>query len=102
VIKLTLLYGHPHDPEAFERYYADTHNPIAAQIQGLRRMELSRVVGTPDGSAPPFYRIAELYFDDAAHMQRVMATPEAQRAVADLKNFATGGVTTLVSELSGP
>lgn len=99
MIKLTLLYGHPKDPAGFERYYAETHLPIAAQIQGLRRLELSKVTGTPDGASPAFYRMAELYFDSPDHMQRVMGSAEARKAVADLPNFATGGVTTLIAQV---
>ena len=44
--------------------------------------------------------MADLYFDDADHMKRVMDTPEAKATVADLGNFATGGVTVLISEVS--
>jgi hypothetical protein len=28
MIKLTVLYGPPADPEAFEEYYADVHMPL--------------------------------------------------------------------------
>jgi uncharacterized protein (TIGR02118 family) len=98
VIKLTLLYGHPKDPAAFEQYYAGTHLPIAAKIQGAERAEFSKVIGTPDGSTPAFYRIAEFWFGSLDQMQSVMASPEAKSAVADLPNFATGGVTVLISE----
>jgi uncharacterized protein (TIGR02118 family) len=99
MVKLTVLYGHPRDPEAFERYYAQTHMPIAAKMTTIRRFELSKAVATPDASPLPYYRMAEAYFDDTAHMQRVLATPEAQATVADLENFATGGVTIFVSEV---
>jgi uncharacterized protein (TIGR02118 family) len=95
-----VLYGPPKSPDAFEKYYAETHMPIASKMQGVRRIELSKVTGTADGSAPAFYRLADLYFDDVAHMQRVMSTPEGKATVADLANFATGGVTTLVSQVS--
>jgi uncharacterized protein (TIGR02118 family) len=99
MVKLTVLYNHPTDPAAFEKYYAQTHMPIAQQVQGVRRIELSKVTGSPDGSRGAFYRMAELYFDDAAHLQQVMATPAMQKTVADLGNFATGGVTVLVAEV---
>lgn len=99
-MKLTVLYGQPKSPEAFEKYYFETHMPIASKMQGVRRVELSKVTGTADGSAPAFYRLADLYFDDLDHMKRVMATPEGKATVADLANFATGGVTTLVSNVS--
>jgi uncharacterized protein (TIGR02118 family) len=100
MIKLTLLYGHPADPGAFESYYANTHLPLAAAITGVRRTEFSLVSGAADGSRSPYYRIAELYFDDMDHMQQVMGSAEAKVAVGDLPNFANGGVTTLVSEIS--
>jgi uncharacterized protein (TIGR02118 family) len=99
MVKLTVLYGHPKSPAEFETYYAETHLPIAAQMKGVRRIELCKVVGTPDGSSPPFYRMAELYFDDPEHMKSVMGSPEGQRTVADLANFATGGMTVLVAEV---
>jgi uncharacterized protein (TIGR02118 family) len=99
MIKMTVLYGQPKDAAAFEKYYAGTHMPIAGKMQGVRKIELSKVVATPDGSAPAFYRMADLYFDDAGHMKRVMDTPEAKATVADLGNFATGGVTVLISDV---
>ena len=79
MVKLVVLYGQPKSPAEFEKYYADTHLPIAAQMKGVRRLELSRATGTPQGGAPPFYRMAELYFDDASHMQSVLATPKHRR-----------------------
>ena len=100
MVKLSVLYGQPKDAAAFEKYYAETHMPIAGKMQGVKKIELSKVLGTPDGSAPAFYRMADLYFDDGDHMKRVMDTPEAKATVADLGNFATGGVTVLVSEVA--
>lgn len=99
MVKLTVLYGHPTDAAAFEQYYAQTHLPMARQVQGVRRMELSKISGAPDGGRAAFYRMAELYFDDAAQLRQVMATPEMQKAVADLGNFATGGVTVMIAEV---
>ena len=60
MVKLTVLYGQPKDPAAFERYYLDTHTPIALKVKGLRRFEIAKVVGTADGSPSPYYRIADL------------------------------------------
>jgi uncharacterized protein (TIGR02118 family) len=99
MVKLMVLYGHPASPADFEKHYTETHMPIADKVEGVRRWELARFVGTPDGGRAPYYRSAELYFDDAAQMQRVLATPEAQRTVADLANFATGGVTIMIAEV---
>ena len=55
MIKLTVLYGHPTDPAAFENYYATTHMPLSAKMSGVLRHEKAKVVGTPTGDKPPYY-----------------------------------------------
>ncbi len=100
MVKLSVMYGKPANPAAFEKYYTETHLPIAGKMQGVRKIELSKVVGTPDGSAPAFYRLADLYFDDLDHMKRVMGSPEGKATAGDLANFATGGFTMLISEVA--
>jgi len=99
MVKMTLLYGQPKSPDAFEKYYAETHLPLAGRMQGVRKIELSKVVATPDGGTPSCYRLADLYFDNLDQMKSVMDSPEGKAAVGDLPNFATGGVTVLISEI---
>lgn len=96
MIKATLLYSHPTDPDAFEKYYAETHLPIAAKMKGVDKLELTKFLSAADGGKAAYYRMAELFFADPAGMQQTMSSPEGQAAVADLSNFATGGVTTIV------
>ncbi len=96
MIKVTVLYGHPQDSAAFEQYYAGVHLPIAARMQGVSRLELTRFAPGPDGSAPAYYRMAELYFADQEQLQRTLGSPEGQATVADLPNFANGGFTVLM------
>jgi len=98
MIKATLLYGHPVDAAAFEKYYYETHLPISSKMQNVTKVELTKFVATPDGSKTAYYRMAEIYFPDGAVMQQTMASPEGQTAIADLANFATGGVTVLIGE----
>jgi len=98
-VKITVLYNQPKDPTAFEKYYAETHLPLAAKM-GVKRIELSKVSPGPDGAAPPIYRIAELYFASQRQMDKTMATQPAKDVVADIPNFATGGFTVLVSAIS--
>lgn len=95
-MKVTVLYGYPADAGAFEDYYARTHLPIAARIPGVTRKELTMFLSGPDGSRPAYYRMAELYFDSETRLQASLGSPEAQAAIADLSNFATGGVTLLL------
>jgi uncharacterized protein (TIGR02118 family) len=97
--KLTVLYGHPTNSSAFEKYYAQTHLPIAGKMTGFTRVELSKALPGPDGAKGPFYRMAEFWFESPAALQACMASPEGQATAADLPNFATGGVALLVSEV---
>jgi uncharacterized protein (TIGR02118 family) len=68
------------------------------KIPGLRRFEHGKVLGTPDGSAAPYYYIAELSFDSAQELQAAMGSDEGQAAGADVETFATGGVTLMSAE----
>ena len=90
--KLLALYKTPADKAAFDRYYHATHVPIAKKVPGLRAYEISQgPIVTPDGLAP-YHLIATLTFDSVAAIQSALASPAGQATVADLGNFATGGV----------
>ena len=99
MVKAVVLYGAPDDPDAFERYYAETHTPLAKAIPGLKRFEAARGFATADGSAPPYQRIAELTFDDMDALQAGFGSDEGQAAANDLANFATGGVTIFFADI---
>lgn len=100
MLKMTVLYGQPTAPAEFEQYYRETHLPLVAEIEGIARVELTLFAAAADGSAPQYYRMAELYFADQEQMDRVMSSTEAQVAVADIANFASGGATVLVGQVS--
>ena len=53
MVKAVVLYGPPEDPDAFERYYAETHMALAKAIPGLQRFEAAQGIATPDGGASP-------------------------------------------------
>ena len=102
MLKITIMYHHPTSPAVFEKYYAETHLPLAAKMSGVDRIELTTFSAGPDGSKPAFYRMAELYFASPAQMQATLGSPEGQAAVADLAKFATGGVTMLIGSVDAP
>jgi uncharacterized protein (TIGR02118 family) len=101
MMKVTVIYGHPTSPEAFEKYYAGTHLPLAARMKGVARLELTKFVAGPDGGRPASYRMAEVYFASQAQMQQTLGSPEGKATVDDLAKFATGGVTMLVGSVEG-
>ncbi|HYF24740.1 MAG TPA: EthD family reductase [Baekduia sp.] len=98
MVKLLVLYGHPKDPAAFERHYAERHLPLAQQIPGLRRLETARVVAR-NGDQPDPYRVASLYFDSLDDLEAGMASDEGQASGADAASIATGGIDRLVFTL---
>lgn len=90
--QLLVLYKTPADPAAFDKYYAETHVPIAKRIGGLRKYEISRgAVASPAG-ASGIHLVATLTFDSMDAIQAAFASPEGQAAAADVGKFATGGV----------
>jgi uncharacterized protein (TIGR02118 family) len=99
MVKVVVLYGPPSDTAAFEEHYANTHLPLAAKMPGVKRFEASRIVGTPDGSEPPYYRMAEVCFDTTQDMQASMSSEEGRATVEDIGSFASGGATVLISEI---
>jgi uncharacterized protein (TIGR02118 family) len=90
--RLVAMYKTPKDASAFDKHYFEKHVPIAKKIPGLNKYEVSQgPVGTPAGPSG-FHLIATLHFDDLAAIQKGIASPEGQAAVADVQIFATGGV----------
>ena len=99
--KITVMYGHPTSSEEFEKYYSTTHLPLAATMNDVVRIELTKFISGPDGTKPASYRMAELYFATRQEMEQTLASPEGKATVADLAKFATGGVTVLIGAV-GP
>jgi uncharacterized protein (TIGR02118 family) len=99
MVRLLVLYGQPKDPAAFDKYYHETHIPIAKQMKGLKKWTVGKVTGTADGQPSPYYYIADLYMESRAAFDDLLASPEGQAAVADVPNYATGGATFLYTEV---
>jgi uncharacterized protein (TIGR02118 family) len=90
--QLWVMYRTPKDKAAFDRYYFESHVPIAKKIPGVRSYEVSRgPVMTPAGPSD-CHLAAVLTFDDMAAIQHAFASAEGQAAAADVQTFATGGV----------
>ena len=98
MIRLTVLYGHPDDPAAFDRYYHETHIPLAKKMQGIKGWTIGKCQSADPDAQPPYYVIVGLYADSREQMEAILATPAGQATVADVGNFATGGVTFVYNE----
>jgi uncharacterized protein (TIGR02118 family) len=90
--QLVVLYKMPKDPAVFDKYYFETHVPLAKKIPGMRKYQISKgPVATPAGPSGN-HMIATLTFDSMADIQAAFASAEGQVAAADVPKFATGGV----------
>ena len=96
--RLLVLYPPPSDPDHFRSYYEGTHLPLAAKLPGLRGYRYSVDVTAPGGESP-YFCVFEADFDDAAAYRAALASPEGQAVLADVPNYATGGVVSLNYEL---
>ena len=97
--QLTVLYGQPDDPAAFDAYYEQTHVPLVAKVPGLTSFTASKPAAGR-GEAPEVYFIAELRFADKAAFGSAMSSDEGKAIGADVTNFASGGATTYAGEVT--
>jgi uncharacterized protein (TIGR02118 family) len=89
--QVVVLYKTPKDAAAFDRYYAQTHIPLAKKMPGLRQFEISQgPVASPAG-ASGIHLVATLTFDDMGAIKAAFGSAEGKATAADLANFATGG-----------
>ena len=101
---VVVLYKMPKDTAAFEKYYNETHLPLANANQrevGFTRIVAQRFPHKIDGSAPTYYREAEVWFPNMAALERGTKTPGFKRIADDLGNFATGGADVLIGQKTG-
>ena len=98
---MTVLYNHPKDTVAFEKYYAEKHLPLfqsKAKEIGITKAILVKFISNSDGSKPAHYREADLWFASEAALKTGMATDGFKAVAGDLKNFSTGGQLVMVGQ----
>lgn len=96
--KLFAVYQQPKDPAAFDKYYFETHVPLAKTIPGLISYEVTRGDVMGMGGKHGVYLVAALEFASMAAIGAAMASPQGQATAADLANFASAGVDVMMAE----
>ena len=94
VHRMTILYGTPADPEAFDRYYRDVHVPIATAMTELTAWRLHWLDADAE-AASGLHLIADLVTETPEDMKRMLESEAGKASSADLDNFVTGTVTFL-------
>jgi len=98
MFRLTVLYGHPEDTAAFDRYYTEVHTPLVEKLQGLKGLTVTKFTAGPRGEQPPYYRMAAMYAETREAFDTLMSTPEGKAVGRDVRNFATGGATLIYGD----
>ncbi|WP_330254232.1 EthD family reductase [Nocardia sp. NBC_00565] len=95
--RIAVCYGKPENPAEFDEHYTSVHIPLTRAVPGLTEFTWGKAASV-DGSEPPYYAVANLYFADEQALKAGMVSPEMRAAGKDLRNFATGGVTMFTQE----
>ena len=98
-VKITITFGAPTDPDAFERHYVGTHAPLVHDLPGLRAYEYGRALTNFDGSVPEAFWVVSLTFDSEDAMHAAFASPPGRKTTDDMSNFITGSMKSVVSEV---
>jgi uncharacterized protein (TIGR02118 family) len=95
MVKVFALWSRPNDTAAFDRDYMDRHVPLAKKVPGLEGF----FTGKSEGADAPYYRIAELRFEDASTLDASMTSEEMAAVVADVGELQTshGATMTLLT-----
>lgn len=95
-VKLVFIFGRPTDVLLFEGNYVTNHLPKALKLPGCLALEEAQAVSDADGADPAFYRITMVSFASHQDMADCISSDAGREVIADIANFATGGVTATV------
>src|SRR5918995_252174 len=98
--KITLIYDHPQDPDAFEAGYPD-QLALAAKMPGIDRLESSKVWPKEGGPPTPAYRLLDPYFTPHDTPRAAPASVEAGAFFPSVIALATGGVRIVFADIEG-
>lgn len=73
--KFVTLYRKVDDEEKLERFFSETHLPLAEALPGLLKSEVSRISSKPGGQSR-FHLMYELYFADEDAFRRSLISEE--------------------------
>lgn len=91
--KFVTIYRKVDDETALETFFSVTHLPLAEQLPGLVKSEVSRVTGKPGGLSR-FHLMYELYFDSADSFHRALATEPGLMLMKELRAWGEAKIIT--------
>ena len=86
--RMVVIYRTPPDPAAFEKHYFDVHIPLAKDLPGLKRYEVSKGPIIALAGASDTYLVGTLYFDSLAAIKEAFASECGRACAADRRILA--------------
>jgi uncharacterized protein (TIGR02118 family) len=87
MFKFVTIYRRVDDDNALETFFSSTHLPLAEQLPGLLKSEVSRISGKPGGPSR-YHLMYELYFETHQHFYQALASETGNEMMAALKEWS--------------
>jgi uncharacterized protein (TIGR02118 family) len=99
MVKLSILFPIPAQPDVFEERFSNQFLPQAEQLPGLRRTEVTRILGAPGTTERGYYLEYEWYFDDLETLEAAMTSPAGQQLARQVETFGRDQVILFYGEV---
>lgn len=86
--RMVVIYKTPKDIPTFEKHYWEVHIPLAKNLPGLRKYEVSKGQIRVIAGDPQTYLIATLYFDSMSALTEAFASECGQACAKDRRILA--------------
>ena len=86
MFKFVTIYRRVDDEDALENFFSSTHLPLAEQLPGLLKSEVSRIVGKPGGESR-FHLMYELYFQSQDVFYKALGSDAGRELMSELKRW---------------
>lgn len=94
MFKFVTLYRKVDNEQALEEFFSGTNLPLAEQLPGLLRTELSRISDKPGGQSR-FHLMYELYFESREAFVAALATEPGVALMQALKLWDEARIVTM-------
>lgn len=98
MVKFLAMYKTPQDKAAFDKHYFEVHVPLCQNLPNVQKLEVSRLTSVR-GEEPPYYLMAEIWFNSKEEMDACWASPEGRAVGKDTRNLEAGLLTATNAEV---
>ena len=86
--RMLVIYKTPVDPATFDKHYFDVHIPLAKELPGLKRYEVSKGPIVALAGATDAYLVGTLHFESLTAIKEAFASECGRACAADRRILA--------------